>query len=45
VEEGQEVEVLPKVTYGGEGLEWVKGKKVGKGGVIGSKEDLEALQA
>jgi UDP-N-acetylglucosamine/UDP-N-acetylgalactosamine diphosphorylase len=40
-----EVEVLPSVTYAGEGLEWVKGKKLGRGGVIGKEQDVEELLA
>ena len=39
VQEGVEVEVLPKVTYGGEGLEWIEGKEV-KGGIIAEQGDL-----
>jgi UDP-N-acetylglucosamine/UDP-N-acetylgalactosamine diphosphorylase len=40
-----EVEVLPSVTYAGEGLEWVKGKKLARGGVIGREQDVEGLLA
>ncbi|KAK4687313.1 UDP-N-acetylglucosamine/UDP-N-acetylgalactosamine diphosphorylase, partial [Tremellales sp. Uapishka_1] len=40
-----EVEVLPEVTYSGEGLEWVKGTTFSKSGVLAQKEDLEGLSS
>lgn len=40
-----EVELSPKVSYAGEGLEVVKGKKVGKNGLVEKVEDLEKLFA
>lgn len=43
VEDGVEVEVTPDVTYAGEGLEWVRGKRIGKGGVVRGVKDLEGL--
>lgn len=44
VGEEVEVEVLPVVTYAGEGLEWVKGKKFAKSGVVGAERDVQALE-
>ncbi|KAK6906377.1 hypothetical protein I203_100362 [Kwoniella mangroviensis CBS 8507] len=43
VGEGVEVEVTPKISYAGEGLEWVRGKKFVKSGVLARKEDLKDL--
>ncbi|WWC72899.1 uncharacterized protein I206_106863 [Kwoniella pini CBS 10737] len=41
--ENIEIEVTPNVSYSGEGLDWVKGKKFIKSGVLSKKEDLEGL--
>lgn len=43
VAEGVEVEVQPALTYGGEGLEWVKGRSITKSGVLAKKEDIKGL--
>jgi UDP-N-acetylglucosamine/UDP-N-acetylgalactosamine diphosphorylase len=45
VSEGVEVEVTPEVTYGGEGLEWVKGKTIRSSGVLRSEQDVHDLTA
>lgn len=43
VEEGVEIELSPLVTYAGEGLESVKGKKYSKSGVVDKVADLDVL--
>lgn len=44
VADGVEIEVTPEVTYAGEGLEFVKGKKL-KSGVLRSEKDLASVLA
>lgn len=41
--EGVEIELSPLVTYAGEGLESVKGKKFTRSGMVESVEELDAL--
>lgn len=41
---GVEIEVVPEATYGGEGLEWVKGVKFTKSGVLAGPGDMAKLQ-
>ncbi|WRT69297.1 uncharacterized protein IL334_006281 [Kwoniella shivajii] len=43
IQDGIEIEVTPKISYAGEGLDWVKGKTFIKSGVLSTKEDLEKL--
>ena len=43
VGDGVEIELSPLVSYTGEGLESVKGKKLGKSGVVSSIGDLDSL--
>jgi UDP-N-acetylglucosamine/UDP-N-acetylgalactosamine diphosphorylase len=43
--DGAEVEVLPQVTYGGEGLEWASGKHFEKSEVIRDAGKVESLSA
>lgn len=43
VAEGAEIELSPLVTYDGEGLESVKGKKFSRSGLVESVEQLDAL--
>ncbi|CAG7854012.1 UDP-N-acetylhexosamine pyrophosphorylase AltName: Full=Antigen X; Short=AGX; AltName: Full=Sperm-associated antigen 2; Includes: RecName: Full=UDP-N-acetylgalactosamine pyrophosphorylase; AltName: Full=AGX-1; Includes: RecName: Full=UDP-N-acetylglucosamine pyrophosphorylase; AltName: Full=AGX-2 [Serendipita indica DSM 11827] len=43
VAEGVEIELSPLVTYDGEGLESVKGKKFTRSGIVESIESLDAL--
>lgn len=43
VDEGVEVEIGAGVSYAGEGLEGLKGKKMQKNGVLGRVEDIEKL--
>lgn len=43
LEDGVEVELSPLVTYAGEGLESVRGKKYSKSGVVSKVGDLDAL--
>ena len=43
LEEGVEVEVTPGLSYAGEGLEFVKGKKFTKSGVLDREEDVQSL--
>ncbi|WWC90982.1 uncharacterized protein L201_005921 [Kwoniella dendrophila CBS 6074] len=38
-----EIEVTPKLSYSGENLDFVKGKKFIKSGVLSAEEDLKAL--
>jgi len=45
VQEGAEIELSPLVTYAGEGLELVEGKKFARSGVVGSVEELDVLAA
>ena len=45
VPEDVEVEVLPSVSYAGEGLEWVRGARFTRSGVLSGKEDLKVLAA
>lgn len=40
---GVEVEVVPEASYGGEGLEWVRGVKFGKSGVLAGPDDIKNL--
>lgn len=40
---GVEIEVVPEATYGGEGLEYVKGLKFTKSGVLAGPDDIEKL--
>ncbi|ORX39201.1 putative UDP-N-acetylglucosamine diphosphorylase [Kockovaella imperatae] len=44
VPDGVEIEVTPNVTYAGEGLDFVKGKKL-KSGVLNSESDLASVLA
>lgn len=43
VADGVEVEVTPCLTYAGEGLDFVKGKRITKSGVLRSAADIMAL--
>ncbi len=43
VAEGIEVEVTTEVTYAGEGLEFVRGKRFAKSGVLRREEDMASL--
>jgi UDP-N-acetylglucosamine/UDP-N-acetylgalactosamine diphosphorylase len=43
VKEGVEIEVAPRVSYAGEGLESVKGKTFVRSGVVGSLEEFDVL--
>jgi len=43
VEDGVEIELSPLVTYAGEGLETVKGKKFTRSGMVEAVEELDAL--
>ncbi|ORY33047.1 putative UDP-N-acetylglucosamine diphosphorylase [Naematelia encephala] len=45
IADGVEIEVTPDVTYAGEGLEWMRGLKFIKSGVISKPEDAKALCA
>ena len=42
---GHKIELAPGVSYAGEGLEVLKGRKASAGGVVESKQDLEQLFA
>ncbi|TFY53028.1 hypothetical protein EVJ58_g9679 [Rhodofomes roseus] len=43
VAEGVEIEISPLVSYAGEGLEMVKGKKFTRSGLVEAVEELDAL--
>ncbi|OWZ39653.1 UDP-N-acetylglucosamine pyrophosphorylase [Cryptococcus neoformans c45] len=40
-----EIEISPEVSYAGEGLDWIEGKKFTKSGVLNGRNDLEKLTA
>lgn len=43
--EGVEVEVLPQVTYGGEGMEWARGMKFQKSTVVSDTSKVDGVTA
>jgi len=43
VQDGVEVEVTPDISYGGEGLNFVKGKTFVKSGVLRTEADAQSL--
>lgn len=43
VDWGVEIEVVPSATYGGEGLDYVKGVKFGESGVLAGPDDISKL--